>query len=203
MSDDLERMKDDISFMKGLARDDGRVLLASGLGLVIGGVVFGLMVLRSTLMSHGWLDWPEFLRPLIPFDAVVLFFAAFIAIGARWRVRADFQRLTVGATSRAMWASWAAVGIGYLAGQTGLSMGGSSDLAGIVLFAFWGNGWFVVWAIYRQPWLLVVAVGCYATAIAAGMLWHTLYGDLLLALAFWTLVALPGVFVVKHARSRT
>lgn len=201
MTNDIERVKDDIAFMKELAKDDGSVLLASGIGLVVGGTVFGLMILRSFLMASGWLVWPEALRPLLPFDGVVLFFAIFIGIALRSGKRSDFRQMTVGATSRALWASWAAVGIGYLTAQIGLSAAGASNLAGVTLFAFWGGGWFVVWAIYRQARFALVTMACYATAIAAGLLSPTPYGVLVLACGFFLLVALPGVFVVRRARA--
>lgn len=201
MTNDIERMKDDIAFIKGLAKDDGSVLLASGIGLIVGGIVFGLMILRQFLLSSGWLVWPEALRPLMPFDSVVLFFAIFIGIALRAGKRADVRHVTIGATSRAMWASWAAVGIGYLIAQVGLSAAGSADLAGVTLFAFWGGGWFVVWAIYRQVRFAAVAIACYATAVGAGLLWETPYGALLLAFGFFVLVALPGVLVVRRART--
>lgn len=201
MTNDIERVKDDIAFMKELAKDDGNVLLASGIGLVVGGTVFGLMILRSFLIAAGWLVWPEALQPLLPFDGVVLFFAIFIGIALVSGKRNDFRRLTVGATSRALWASWAAVGIGYLIAQIALSAAGFSAIAGITLFAFWGGGWFVVWAIYRQARFALVTIACYAAAIGAGLLWQTPYGTLVLACGFFLLVALPGVLVVRRARA--
>jgi len=201
MSNDIERVKDDIAFMKELAKDDGSVLRASGIGLVVGGTVFGLLLLRSFLIANGWLVWPEVLQPLMPFDAVVLFFVIFIGIALRDGRRSDIRQLTVGATSRALWASWAAVGIGYLVAQIALSAAGASGLAGATIFAFWGGGWFVVWAIYRQARFALVTIACYATAVGAGLLWETPYAQLVLALGFFVLVALPGVLIVRRARA--
>jgi hypothetical protein len=199
MTQDIERLKDDIAFIKGLAKDDGSVLFASGVGLAVGGIVFGLMILRSFLISIGWLEWPAPLRPFMSFDAVVLFFAIFIAIAMRFGKRP--RQTAVGATSRAMWASWAAVGVGYLSAQIALSAAGVGDLAGITLFAFWGGGWVVVWAIYRQAGFALVALACYATAIGAGLLWGTPYRTLLLAIGFFVLIALPGAAVIRRARA--
>jgi hypothetical protein len=190
MSDDLQRLKDDLSYMRQLASDDGRVLEASGVGLIVAGVVFGLLVLRATLIDHGWLVWPEVLRPIMPFDGVVLFFVIlFTCFGFMARRRGGHRPPNPNAASRAMWAAWAAAGAGYGITQIGLTFTGDS------------SGWFVVWAIYRHFWQLVVTIACFATVIVMGLVFDTPYRQLVLATGFFALVAAPGVLVYRQAKT--
>lgn len=200
MTDDLEKLKDDISFMRQLATDDGRVLAASGIGLMVAGAVFGLVTLRAALIGRGWLVWPGVLVPLMPFDGVVLFFVILLTCLRFMAGRGKgFERPNPNAASRAMWASWAAVGAGYGITQVALTLAGDSSLAVVPLFAFWGSGWFVVWAIYRQLWQLVVTLACFVTVVVMSLIFDTTYRTFVLALGFFVLVAAPGVLVYRQA----
>lgn len=201
MTDDINRIKDDISFMRSLAEDDGSVLRALGYGLVLGGIIFGLLMLRFTAIDAGWLDYPEPLRALMPWDAIAIFFAAFIGIALYKKRGVKRSTIVIGATSRAVWASWAAVGIGHVVAQFAMSRAGV-DLSGVTLFVFWGGGWLVVWAVYRQLWLAFLVAGCYAVAIGAGFTWGTPYAGLLSTLGFFVLVALPGFKILQLARAQ-
>jgi len=200
MSDDIDRIRDDISFVRGLVEDDGSVLRASAIGLLVAGSIFGLAALRSFALSGGWLQWPEALRPLLPFDAPVVFFLVLLPILALSRGGAQAPRVAISSTSRTVWASWAAVGTGYAAAALSLSIAGV-HAEGAVLFAFWGSGWFIAAAAYRRAWQALVSLGCYLVAVASGALAGKAEEQLLLGLALWTLVALPGLIILRQARS--
>jgi hypothetical protein len=201
MNEDIRRIRDDISFIRSVTEDDGTVLRASATGLLVAGTVFGLNALRAFALGAGWLHWPEVLRPFLPFDAVVLFFLLLLPLLAlQARGRPAPVRSAMSATSRAVWASWAAVGIGYGATALSLALAGS-HAAGNTVFAFWGGGWLVAAAAYRRMSLALVALGCYLAAIGAGLLAGGPYSSLLMAVAMWLLVALPGLLVLHHARA--
>lgn len=199
MIDHIQQAREDISFLRDLAGDDGSVLRASAIGLIVAGGVFGLATLRSFALSSGSLSWPHALRPLMPWDAVVIFIVVLLSllIGVGNKTRAT---RVIGSTSRTIWASWAAVGVGYVVAAFSLSMAGV-HAGEIILFAFWGSGWFIASAAYRRSEFAVLALACYAVAIAAGLLSGTRYEDLLIGLALLTLVALPGLRVLKLARA--
>jgi hypothetical protein len=202
MNDEIRKMRDDLSFMRELAADDGKVLEASGVGLMLAGVIFGLWTLRYALIDHGWLAWPELLRPLMPFDGVVIFFVVLFTCFFVMAKRAGMQQMpSPNAASRAMWAAWAAAGAGFGLSQIGLTYAGASSVHIIPLFAFWGSGWFVVWAIYRHAWQLVVTIACYATVIVTGLLWETAYVGFAMPLGFFVLVGVPGVLVYRQAKA--
>ncbi len=199
--DDFTKARDDLSFMRELAADDGKVLEASGVGLMLAGLVFGLMALRANLIDQGWLVWPDALVPLMPFDGVIVFFVSlfscFVVMGRRSGVR---EIPSPNAASRAMWAAWAAAGAGFGLSQVGFTFAGGSEMNGIPLFAFWGSGWFVVWAIYRRSWQLWVTIACYAIVIVTGLLWDSPYREFVVAFAFFAVVGAPGVLIYRQAR---
>lgn len=201
MGDELQQVKHDISYLKEIAGDDGTVLRASGIGLMVGGIVFPLVGLRHYLITNGIIDWPDALEFLIPVDGIVLFFITlFISFYLDGQGR-KAAPLKVNAASRAMWVGWAAVGFGYLVTQIAMSQAGEGSLAVLTLFAFWGGGWAVVWAIYRHGLLLVLTIACYVLTILAGVFWESEARILLMFAGWFGLVALPGFFIYRYARS--
>lgn len=202
MNDKINQAKDDLSYMKQLASDDGSVLRASGIGLMVAGIIFPLIGLRQFLIDQGWLDWPDALEPVMPFDGVILFFTIlFVCFFLDGKGKATTWPPRTNAVSKAMWASWAAVGFGYLAVAIGMGQAGMPELAPLTLLAFWGGGWLVVWAIYRNAWLLIVALGCYASTIVMGVLWDSEIRSLVMPIIFMALVALPGFVIYRTARA--
>lgn len=197
MSEDIRRIREEISFIRELAEDDGSVQRASGMGLFVAGCVFGLAALRAFAIGRGWLHWPE---ALLPWDAPALFFLVLLpALALRSRRRAP-RAVAINATSRAVWAGWAAVGVGYAVAALSLSLAGVHAAASIV-FAFWGCGWLIAAAAYRRGSYLTVALGCYVVAPVMGLLAGGRYEALLMAVALWLLVALPGLLVIKQAQT--
>jgi hypothetical protein len=201
MSDEIQQLRDDIAFVRSMVEDDGSVLRASAIGLLVAGIVFGLAALRAFALDSGWLRWPEALRPLLSWDAPLLFFLVLLPVLAISSAGARPSFATISAASRAVWASWAAVGIGYAVAAASLSIAGLHG-ASAVLFAFWGSGWLSAAAAYRRRRHLLISLGCYLSAITAGFLEGTPREHLLMALAFWALVALPGLMILREVRAR-
>jgi hypothetical protein len=202
MTDNTQELRDDLTFLKAQMGDDGTILYASGAGLALGGLLFGLTILRQTLVEAGWIQYPESLRGLMPWDAVIVFFVTFLGLAVYVKkVRKQFRTRAgaMSSTARAMWASWAAVGFGHLAASIGLSQAGT-DLSTVTLFAFWGAGWCVFWAIYQQLWMAVSAVTCYALAVATGVMWGTPFAGLITASGFILVATLPGLLLIRYAK---
>jgi hypothetical protein len=200
VTEDIRQIRDDLSFMRSLMEDDGSVQRACGVGLLVAGSVFGLAMLRAFALDSGWLHWPEALRPLLPWDTPVLFFLILLPVLASQRkARGAHAVAAISATSRAVWASWAAVGVGCAVSAVSLSIAGM-HAAGSLAFTFWGSGWFIAAAAYRRATFAMVALGCYLTSLGAGLVSGGPYEALLMALGLWGLVALPGLMVLKQAR---
>jgi hypothetical protein len=192
----------DLAYLSQLTRDDGRVLRASSIGLMTAGTVFGLMMLRTYLMSTGRLEWPTSLQRWIPLDAILLFVVVLSISFVASRRSRERSLPAANATSRALWAAWAGLGIGYLVTQVAFQLAGIPAFAVMALFAFWGGGWLVTWAIYRRGWLLLVAAACYATVPMLSLLREAPERTLLLSAAFFGLVALPGYGVYRRLSTR-
>jgi hypothetical protein len=202
MNDQLRDLKEHISYVREQMGDDGTILFATGAGLCFGGLLFGFTVLRDTLIDSGWIHYPEVLRMLMPWDAVILFLTAFIGFAVYFkRTRRQFETRwgAMSATARAMWASWASVGFGHLAASIAMSKAGL-DLSTVTLFAFWATGWCVFWAIYQQLWMAIIAITCYLFAIATGMAWGTPAVGLITASGFIVVAAIPGLLLIRFAK---
>ena len=200
MPEDIQQLKADISFIRGLAQDDGSVLRASGIGLTTAGLVFGFTALRSFAIATGWLHWPEVLRPFMSWDATAVFLILVIALLALSRRSTGAGRALIDSTSRTVWASWCAVGAGYAVAALSMSVTGAHSTTNI-LFAFWGSGWLIAAAAYWRLKFALFACGCYIVAIISGLLSSTPYRDLLIGVALFVLVALPGILILKDARA--
>ena len=201
MSEKIQQISEDIAYIRGLVEDDGSVLRATAVGLTVAGSVFGLAALRAFALQSGSLQWPAVLRPLLPWDAPLVFFIVLLTALALMRGGRPVSFATISAASRTVWAGWAAVGFGYAAAAVSLTLAGLRDTSGVA-FAFWGSGWLMAAAAYRRPLLLAIGVACYLAAIALGELMGTVYEPLAMAVAFWLLLTLPGVMLLREAGRR-
>lgn len=201
MSEDIQQIRADIAYIRGLVEDDGSVLRASAVGLTVAGSVFGLTALRAFALQSGLLHWPAVLRPLIPWDAPLVFFIVLLSALALVGGGRPVSFAMISATSRTVWAGWAAVGFGYVAAAVSLTLAGLRDTSGVAL-AFWGSGWLMAAAAYRRGLLLAIGLGCYLAAILLGRLSGTVYEPLALAFAFWLLVGLPGLMLLRETGRR-
>jgi hypothetical protein len=201
LSEHIQQIREDIAYIRGLVEDDGSVLHASAIGLTVAGSVFGLAALRAFVLNSGWLQWPAVLRPLMPWDTPLVFFIVLLtALSLTSRGR-PVSFAAISAASRTVWAGWAAVGFGYVAAAVSLSLAGMRDSSGVA-FAFWGSGWLMAAAAYRRGLLLAIGIACYGAVIALGLLTGTVYEPLAMAVAFWLLVALPGLMLLRESGRR-
>jgi hypothetical protein len=72
VSDEIQQLRDGIAFVRSLVEDDGYVLQASAIELLVAEIAFGLAALRAFPLNCGWLRWPEALRPLLGSGAPLL-----------------------------------------------------------------------------------------------------------------------------------
>jgi hypothetical protein len=202
MTDQLRDLKEDISYVREQMGDDGTILFASGAGLCLCGLLFGFTVLRDALIDSGWIHYPPVLRSLIPWDAALFFVMAFVSFAVYFKkTRRQFETRwgAMSATARAMWASWASVGLGHLAASIAMSQAGL-DLSTVTLFAFWATGWCVFWAIYQRHWMAAAAIISYLFAIATGMAWGTPAVGFITASGFIVVAAIPGALLIRFAK---
>jgi hypothetical protein len=113
-----------------------------------------------------------------------------------------------GAAARALSNAWNGVGVALTAGGLGLFAAGwrqhdaSFVLATfpILLFSLYGAAWGVAFAVKRLNWFAWISAGCFAAAIAEGLLYKSPHQWLVLSIGLFLLVGLPGLVILKKAR---
>ena len=198
---DMQSLKDDLAFLRGLTEGAGKGLARDGFALAAVGVVFGVVTLFY---------WLVYLGPLagamgVAYGAWAVGVLAMIAI-----VEMAKRRLppSTGASARAMSMAWNGVGVALTAGGLGLLAAGWKLQDGyfvlatfpILLFTLYGAAWSVAFAALRLGWFALVSAGCFAAAIAEGLLYRSPHQWLVLSAGLFLLVGLPGVAIFRKAR---
>ena len=198
---DVQSLKDDLAFLRGLTQDDGKGLARDGFALASVGVTFGAIT---------FVYWLVFWGPLAAIKAQVtwLWLVGVAVIVLALQIARRRLPASTGATARAMSAAWAGVGISLTAGDLGLLAAGwrLADAAlvlaifPILLFTLYGAAWSVAFAALRLGWFALVSAGCFAAAIAEGLLYRSPHQWLVLSIGLFTLVGLPGLVIFRKAR---
>jgi hypothetical protein len=199
---DTRSLKDDLAFLQGLAQDGGKGLARDGFALAAIGLTFGGVCLVYWLVFSGPLAGARLLAPWL----WVIAFAIDVVL-----VELAKRRLppATGAAARALSAAWNGVGVSLAAGGLGLSAAAwrLHDAAfvlatfPILLFSLYGAAWGVAYAVKRLGWFAWVGAGCFAAAIAEGLLYRSPHQWLVLSAGLVLLVGLPGLAILKKARA--
>jgi hypothetical protein len=203
MTDDHASLRDDIAFLRDLARDDGSDLAREGTNMIVVGLVFGAVTFIYWLFFAGYIAPPTALVPWLWAAGVGIMILVTLLLN-RGVPRAS------GAASRALGAALGGTGVSLLAPCLGLMLGGARLgnahlvlwIFPVILFTLYGAAWGVAWVVKRRQWLFNVAVGCAATAFAEGALASSPHQWLVLAVGLLLLVALPGAVILRQSRTR-
>jgi hypothetical protein len=200
---DAQSLKDDLAFLRDLTQDSGKGLARDGFNLAVVGLTFGVVSLVYWLVFWGplsavrgvtWWLWVAGVATTIATTAVV-----------RRRLPPP-----TGAAARALSVAWNGVGLSLLGGGFALLAAGwrlhdaSFVLATfpILLFSLYGAAWGVAYAVKRLGWFAGVSVGCFAAAIAEGLLYRSPHQWLVLSIGLFLLVGLPGLVILNKARAQ-
>jgi hypothetical protein len=199
---DVQSLRDDLAFLRGLTEDGGKGLARDGFALAAVGLVFGMVSLFYWLVFWGPLAGARFLFWGVWAAGIV----AMITI-----VELAKRRLppSTGASARALSMAWNGVGVSMTAGGVGLLAAGWKLHDGgfvlatfpILLFSLYGAAWSVAYAALRLGWFALVSAGCFVAAVAEGLLYRTPHQWLVLSIGLFVLVGLPGLAILKKARA--
>lgn len=201
MSDEMQTLRDDFAFVRALTEESGKALTRDGAVLAAAGIIFGLTTFQYWLIFAGILAIPPAWAGWLWLDGTVVFFAAMTVIQRRIQSPS-------GVVSRATQAAWAGVGAGIVIGGAALGLGAwrlglpimATGAFPILLFALYGAAWGVAFAVKRSSWMALIAAGCFAAAVACGLLIGKPTQWLLLALGLFMFVGVPGAMIVLQAR---
>ncbi len=199
---DTQSLKDDLAFLRDLTQDSGKGLARDGFNLATVGLVFGVVTLVYWLLFWG---------PLANL-MVVAYWLWIVAIALMIVSTAIARRrlpAATGAAARALSVAWNGVGVSLLAGGVALlaaawrmhDAGFVLATFPILLFSLYGAAWGVAFAVKRLSWFAWVSAGCFAAAIAEGLLYGSPHQWLVLSIGLFLLVGLPGVVILKKARA--
>jgi len=198
---DPKSLKDDLAFLRDLTQDGGKGLARDGFILAVIGLLFSIISAIYWLIFWGPLAGARGLADWLWVAGVAVMIGAFTV--AKRRMPAP-----TGAAARGMSTAWAGVGNGLVGGGLGLLAAGWKLHDGgfviatfpILLFSLYGAAWGVAYAVKRVNGFAFIAAGCFAAAIAEGLLYRSPQQWLVLSIGLFLLVGLPGVVMLKKAR---
>lgn len=200
---DTRSVKDDLAFLRDLTEDSGKGLARDGFALATVGLVFGVVTAIYWLIYWGPLASVSVLGWGLWIVGIVLMVGALVLAKRRLPP-------ATGAAARALSTAWNGVGVANTAGGLGLFAAGwrLHDAAfilatfPILLFALYGAAWSVAYAVKRLSWFAWVSAGCFAAAIAEGLLYRSPHQWLVLSAGLFLLVGLPGLVILNKARAQ-
>jgi hypothetical protein len=199
---ETQSLKDDLAFLRDLTQDSGRGLARDGFALAAVGMTFGVVTLIYWLIYSGPLSGALNIGWGLWLAGVVVMVGSILIANRRLPPAS-------GAASRALSNAWGGVGVANTAGGLGLLAAawrmndGAFVLATfpIVLFSLYGAAWSVAYAVKRLNWFAWISTGCFAAAIAEGLLYKSPHEWLVLSIGLFLLVGLPGLVILKKARA--
>lgn len=172
MTDDkMQTLKDDIAFMKALAREGGSTPLLFGGIMVSAGVIFGAGAVGHWAIASGLLDLPPVYIMANWIVAGVVFGLALAVFLSRARGRPGVSA----GVNKATGAAWSAVGFAIFTCWLGMTAIGmvTGDWAvmnvfPVLILALYGAAWFIAGALTGKGWIKLVALASFAAAVGLG-----------------------------------
>jgi hypothetical protein len=191
----------DLAFLRALVEGDGRPERNFGEAYFAAGLIYGAQILLQ------WAEYAEAIAlpglgslavvvaPTVLFISYVLWInkGAGASVGANRPLNAVF--MSAGLANLAILTISATVAISLEAHFVWM-------IYGAVVFVLQGAAWFVAFRLLRRTWMLVVALGWMASAVAMGFAIGALNIHAYIAIAVFdvfALMALPGAIIVRGA----
>jgi hypothetical protein len=200
MTDQAQAARDDLAFMKAVAEDRGPLPSLLGAHLLAAGAPFGLNVIYAWAGIRGFVPWPA--------EWQVWSWAPAAVVYTPWLFVLLFagRRATFGPSGRGFAGPWA--GVGLMTVMTVSVLAVATPATGPQVWLVWpalavtiyGGAWASAAFASGRYWGLVVAAGCFATAIACSALINTPEHWLAMGLGLLLFVAVPGWLMMRRAR---
>jgi hypothetical protein len=205
MNSELESARDDLAYMRGLVSSGGQFLATGGELFLWAGLLYGLQCIGHWLNIVGVIALPPLGMLALAFGPTIIFVIVLVVV--IWRERKAPQG---GVASRALQAAFQGAGLANLVMAFVFAYGSYKAQSmtiwlyhPVVVCMFQGVAWYVAWAIRRQAWLGLVALGWFATTVALGVLVNDPAAFLLtIAIALIALMALPGWLMMRAAKAQ-
>ena len=202
MTADVQSAREDLAFLKALVGGDEDAGMRSlGESYFAGGLIYGGQMLLHAAQGLGWLPQGGSLSLLIGLGPTALFIPVLI-----WIIRRNRTNLPSGVVGRAVGTVFASIGLANLflilvVGTVAWREGSITTwlIYPCSVFVLQGAAWLFAYMMRRRVWLLLVAFGWFASAVAmAFSVTAPGYYILFAGLGLWLCMALPGWFVLRR-----
>lgn len=198
--------EDDLAFLRAIAEGSGRPPLTLAVCYLAGGLLYGLQCLFHLGQATGIIRWPGLAN--LAFIAAISVGFLSVLIWAILKDRRDGGVRRGPTAARTLNAAFSATGLANLAVIIIFGVGAMRDqdfavwlYYAAIVFALQAAAWYVAWMLKRKGWMLAVALGGWATAVALGVLVREPLWYLgVCTAALFLLFALPGWVMYRDAR---
>jgi len=202
MTDRIQSLQNDISFLRDLAEGGHSPGLLGGSALVAAGSIYGAASLAHGALVLGLVQGASpWVFPWIWGGATVAF------VGAMTLLRRKLGGQSAGMAARAAGLAWNAVGWTIFAVFACIAIVGWRThsmapllLAPSLILALYGLAWMIAAGMTRQGWIWRVAIGAYLAAMATAAACASPWVFVLFAAALVLTAILPGLVLIRQAR---
>jgi hypothetical protein len=196
MTHDVQAIRDDLAFMRALAQEGRRAPLLIGHNMLVGGIVFGTTCIVCWAIATQVLALSRWWEAAIWLVETPVYMSYSYVRRTQWR---SAQPGATAITNRAVQAAWR--GVGYAALVLGVAAAIAAyqmktmapfGLFPSIVMALYGLGWMVAAAMSETKWLRIVSIASFVMAIVIAVSADTKASYLLVAVALYLLMALPG-----------
>lgn len=201
----LHSAQDDLAFMRAIAEGSGRPPMTLAVCYLAGGLLYGVQCLFHVAQVLGVIRWPD----MANLTFVVSITASFLAT-LTWAILRDRKHGVAHRgplATRTLSAAFSATGMANAAVLIVFGVGAIRDgdfavwlYYAAIVFALQAAAWYMAWTLKRKGWMLAVALGGWATAVALGVLVREPIWYLgVCTVALFLLFALPGWIMFRDA----
>jgi hypothetical protein len=199
--DNMQVLRDDIAFMRGLADEGSNAPLLFGGVMVAAGLIFGTASVGHWLIATGTLRLPPWWLMANWLTAA----GVFGVVCTRLVRRAGTRPGSSSGTHRATGAAWSGVGFAIFASWAGLAamavVTGDWQIMNafpVLILALYGAAWFVAGEMTRQGWIKLVALAAFVGAVVVGALASGPHLMLAYAACLVLVAVVPGIVLMRR-----
>ncbi len=202
MTTPAQSARDDLAFMRSLVASGDSLTRPFGEAYLAAGLIYGLQMVFSAGQQMGWLPTSKAWFMVLGFGPTLVFLAVLFWILRRGRGQAQ------GAAARNVGMVFACVGMVNLVLMgviAAVAIREHNPMTWLIypccVFVLQGLAWLIAYCVRRRPWLALVAMGWFATALIMALLVDKPgYFILTAGLGLGACMIVPGAVILRLAR---
>ncbi len=203
MTSPAQSARDDLAFMRALVASGDSLTRPFGEAYLAAGLIYGLQMVLSAGQQMRWLPTSPAWFMVVGFGPTLIFLAVMAWI--LWRARGQSRG---GAAARNVGMVFACVGMVNLVLMgvvAAVAIREHNPMTWLIypcaVFVLQGLAWLIAYCVRLRPWLAVVAVGWFVTALVMALLVdRAAYFILAAGLGLGACMIVPGAVILRLAR---